>query len=77
MVWICIDWADVQVTVFGEEEAFNKLGKESSLITLSHLGDFDWLIGYLFADNKHILEVNKRILTMIIIMSFVLVVRVL
>ena len=57
MVWVCIDWADVQVTLFGEDEVFEKLGKESSLFTASHLGDFDWLIGYVMADGFHFLEV--------------------
>ena len=58
MIWVCIDWADVQVTLFGEDEVFEKIGKESSLITASHLGDFDWLIAYVMADGYHFLEVH-------------------
>ena len=58
MIWACIDWADVQVTAFGDQEVFEKIGKEPSLITLSHLGDFDWMIGYLFADAYNFLVVR-------------------
>ena len=61
LIWVCIDWADIEVTLFGEDEVFAKFGKESALVTLSHLGDFDWLIAYMFASGWHFVEVNKKI----------------
>ena len=58
MIWMCIDFADVRVTVYGEDGALEKFGKESSLITMSHLGEFDWLIGLMLADNYGFLTVS-------------------
>ena len=58
MIWLCIDFADVRVTVYGEESALEKFGKESCLITMSHLGEFDWLIGLMLADNHGFLTVK-------------------
>ena len=58
MIWACIDWADTQVTLFGTEEAYQRFGKESCLITLSHRGDFDWLIGFVVSTCFDCLEVN-------------------
>lgn len=63
MIWLCVDWADVQVTLFGNDEAFASVGKESSLITASHLGDFDWLIGLMFADGHGFIEVKYKRIT--------------
>ena len=58
LIWVSIDWADVQVTLFGDDDAYATIGKESSLITSSHLGDFDWLIGLMLADSHGFLEVR-------------------
>lgn len=62
MVWVCIDWADIQITVFADEDALRRFGKEPSLITCSHRGDFDWLISYVIADNYGFLEVLHELL---------------
>ena len=60
MVWVCIDWADVQVTLFGEEGVFdNEFNKQDCLITLSHRGDFDWLVGLVFCYYKNFLHVSS------------------
>lgn len=46
-VWIAKDWAGMEMTLFGEEEAFKRFGKERCLITLSHRGDLDWVGGFI------------------------------
>ena len=62
MVWVCIDWADVQITLFGEEEALDQeLHKQFSLLTLSHRGDFDWLIGLVVCYYYHFLQVRRML----------------
>ena len=40
------DWAGVKVTMFGDKDTYDHLGKECALWTLSHRGDLDWVIGY-------------------------------
>lgn len=57
MIWASVDWADTRVTLFGDDEAYRTLGKEYSLITLSHRGEFDWLIGYIVATGHGFLQV--------------------
>lgn len=57
MVWCCVDWADVSITLFGTKETFAEFGKERCLVTLSHRGDFDWLIGYVLADYYGFIQV--------------------
>ena len=59
MIWTCIDWADTQVTLFGTDEAYRTFGKESCLVTLSHRGDFDWLIGFVVSACFDFLEVKE------------------
>lgn len=44
--WICYDWSGIKVRMFGTAEAYEKLGKEFALMTLSHRGDLDWVAGY-------------------------------
>lgn len=58
MIWVCIDWADVKVTLYGDEEAYERFGKQPSLITMSHLGEFDWLVGLMLADRHGFLTVR-------------------
>ena len=58
MIWVCIDWADVQVTLFGEEGIFDQeIHKQFCLMTLSHRGDFDWLVGLVFCYYRNFLQV--------------------
>eukprot|EP00731_Ephydatia_muelleri_P016823 Em0009g1247a len=45
-VWMSQDWAGVKVTMFGDKDTYDHLGKECALWTLSHRGDLDWVIGY-------------------------------
>lgn len=40
------DWAGVTVTLFGDKDVYDHLGKECALWTLSHRGDLDWVIGF-------------------------------
>ena len=58
-VWGCIDWADTDITLFGDDDAFDKFGKKSCLVSLSHRGEFDWVIGLIVAAGYGFLEVNK------------------
>ena len=60
MAWACVDWADMRITLFGDDEAFEKISSEASLITISHLGDFDWLVGVVFAEKFRFLKVKKK-----------------
>jgi lysophosphatidic acid acyltransferase/lysophosphatidylinositol acyltransferase len=61
MVWLSIDWADIQLTCFGDDEVYEKLGKESCLITLSHRGEFDWLIALLVCLSKDFLQTMRTL----------------
>ena len=45
MVWICVDYADLRIHIFGEKEIYDTLGTESHLIVSSHRGDLDWVSG--------------------------------
>ena len=56
--WICEDWASINVRLFGEKEAFEKMGKEFALMTLSHRGDLDWVAGYAVATRFNFLHVR-------------------
>ncbi|XP_019851690.1 PREDICTED: 1-acyl-sn-glycerol-3-phosphate acyltransferase delta-like [Amphimedon queenslandica] len=62
MVWVCIDWADVQVTLFGEERIYDQeIHKQFNLMTLSHRGDFDWLIGLVFCYYSNFLQTMRTL----------------
>ena len=56
--WIFHDWAGIGVRLFGEEEVFEKIGNEFSLMTLSHRGDLDWVAGYLIAAQFNFIHVR-------------------
>ena len=60
IVWVSIDWADVKVHLFGEDDTFIRFGKEPSLITCSHRGDLDWVAGYITAVHFNFLHVSKE-----------------
>ena len=57
------DWAGVKVTLFGEKEAYDHLGKECALWTLSHRGDLDWVIAYVVGCHYNFLHVCDCMLT--------------
>ena len=40
-----MEWAKINITMFGDDEAYRKFGKEFSFVTLSHRGDLDWVAG--------------------------------
>ena len=61
MIWIAIDWADIQITLFGDDATYEKFGKEYSLITSSHRGDFDWLIAFIVCNYYNCAEVSNTV----------------
>lgn len=60
IVWISTEWAEVKVTLFGDDETYKNFGKESSLITLSHRGDLDWVAGYIMGVRFNFLHVSSH-----------------
>ena len=48
----------MEMTLFGEEEAFKRFGKERCLITLSHRGDLDWVGGFIMGAHFGFLRVS-------------------
>lgn len=56
--WICHDWSGIQVRLFGSAEAYEKLGQEFALMTLSHRGDLDWVAGYLVSAQFDFIHVS-------------------
>ena len=60
MIWTSIDWADIQITLYGDDEVYHMFGKESCLISLSHRGEFDWMIGFIVSASFGFLEVRIR-----------------
>ena len=36
IVWVCRDWATLDIVLYGEENTYAKFGKESGLIICSH-----------------------------------------
>ena len=58
MIWVSVDWADTRITLFGSDEACRDFGREYSLVTLSHRGEFDWLIGFIVAARYGFLQVT-------------------
>ena len=59
-VWISHDWAGIEVRLFGEAEVYEKLGREFSLLTLSHRGDLDWVAGYIVATQFNFIHVSVQ-----------------
>lgn len=59
MVWLCRDWATLDVVMFGEDNAYEKLGKESGLFTCSHRGDLDWVAGFIVGAYYKFLHVSR------------------
>lgn len=47
MVWLCKDWATLDVVLFGEPSTYEQFGKESGLLICSHRGDLDWVAGFI------------------------------
>jgi len=60
MVWLCRDWATVDVVCFGEPNVFDKFGVESSLITCSHRGDLDWVVGIMMGAYYNFMHVSSH-----------------
>ena len=49
----------MKVHMFGEEGVYDKFGKESCLMTLSHRGDLDWVAGLLAGAHYNFLHVSR------------------
>lgn len=61
--WICYDWSGIKVRMFGTAEAYEKLGKEFALMTLSHRGDLDWVAGYVVSTQFDFIHVSTTVPT--------------
>lgn len=59
MVWASVDWADLNIHLYGEKDVYDRFGKESCLVTLSHRGDLDWVAGYVVGANMNFLHVSE------------------
>ena len=57
-MWVSVDWADTQVTLFGDDSAFETFGKNNCLMSVSHRGEFDWVIGFIVCAYFGCLEVS-------------------
>ena len=58
MVWVSLDWANMEVYLYGEKGVYDLFGKEPCLVTLSHRGDLDWVGGYIVATHFNFLHVS-------------------
>lgn len=58
IVWVCTDYADLRVHVFSSDEAMERFGKESQIVTSSHRGDLDWIAGFVLGANTRFLHVS-------------------
>ena len=54
----------MKILLYGEDEAYEKFGRESSLITLSHRGDLDWVAGYVISTFFGFMHVRKGVPTL-------------
>ena len=62
IVWISTEWARINITMFGDDEAYRKFGKEFSFLTLSHRGDLDWVAGYIMGVRYNFIHVGDLII---------------
>ena len=53
-------WADIDITFYGKQEDYEKIGNESAMLMPNHRSDIDWLVGYIIAERKGILGVCKH-----------------
>lgn len=58
IVWLCTDYADLRVHVFGDEDAYKMFGKEFHMVTSSHRGDLDWVAGFILGAHYKFLHVR-------------------
>ena len=58
MVWLCTDYADLRVHIFGDEEAYKMIGNEFNMIISSHRGDLDWMAGLILGAHYGFLHVR-------------------
>ncbi len=58
IVWVCRDWATLDIVLYGEENTYAKFGKESGLIICSHRGDLDWVAGFIVGAYYKFLHVS-------------------
>ena len=57
-----MDYADLQVHIFAEQDVVECFGKESQIITSSHRGNLDWISGFVLGVRYQFLHVSQRIL---------------
>ena len=53
-----VDWADIKVVMFAKDEVLQHCGREHAMWTLSHRGDLDWIVGYIFGCRFNFLHVR-------------------
>ena len=59
IVWICTDYANVRIQLFGEAEPYEKFGKEFQIVTSSHRGNLDWIAGFILGVHYGCLHVRE------------------
>ena len=57
-MWVCRDWATLDIVLYGEDSAYEKFGKESGLMICSHRGDLDWVAGFVVGAYYKCLQVS-------------------
>lgn len=58
MIWVCRDWASLDIVMYAEASACDLLGKESQLFVCSHRGDLDWIAVMIVGTYHNFLRVN-------------------
>ena len=61
LVWVSLDWANMEVYLYGEKGVYDLFGKEPCLVTLSHRGDLDWVGGYIVATHFNFLHTIRTL----------------
>ncbi len=68
-MWVCRDWATLDIVLYGEDSAYEKFAKESALMICSHRGDLDWVAGLVVGAYYKALHVSVYSLIYIVIIS--------
>ena len=69
-MWISTEWAEINITQFGDDETYKNLGKEFCLVTLSHRGDLDWVAAGIIAIRYGFLRVSSENNLLLHILNF-------
>ena len=53
-----MDYANLRIHIFGDEEAYANIGQEFHLVTSSHRGNIDWISGFVLGFHYGFLHVR-------------------